>query len=50
MAIYTRQTIPEQVRSGIMDPEIKAWLKTGPVLGAHEVLFESTPHGFFILS
>src|SRR6202046_123852 len=36
MAIYTRQTIPEQVRSGIMDPEIKAWLKTGPVLGAHE--------------
>ena len=49
MAIYTRRTIPEQVRSGIMDPEIKAWLKTGPVLGAHEPIHvQRAAHDAFI--
>ena len=41
MPVYTRDTIPEKVGSGVKDPEIAEWLKTGPVLGAHKPIHVS---------
>jgi acetyl esterase/lipase len=34
MAVYDRTTIPKSVGRGILDPELGAWLPTGPTLGA----------------
>lgn len=49
MPIYTAKTIPEKVTSGTKDPAIVAWLKTGPVLGAHKPIYEQRrEHDAFI--
>ncbi len=49
MPIYTAKTIPEKVTSGTKDPAIAAWLKTGPVLGAHKPIHEQRrEHDAFI--
>jgi acetyl esterase len=34
MPVYDRTNIPTAVSRGKLDPELKAWLPTGPVLGA----------------
>ncbi|MBW0102733.1 alpha/beta hydrolase [Pseudonocardia sp. KRD291] len=34
MAVYDRSTVPESVGRGTLDPELEAWLPTGPTLGA----------------
>ncbi|MET7398811.1 alpha/beta hydrolase [Dactylosporangium sp. NPDC005572] len=34
MPVYDRTTIPESVGRGKLDPELAAWLPTGPTLGA----------------
>ncbi|MEU4476301.1 alpha/beta hydrolase [Micromonospora sp. NPDC023888] len=34
MPVYDRTTIPESVGRGSLDPELAAWLPTGPTLGA----------------
>ena len=36
MPIYDAKSIPAEVNSGTKDPEVAAFLKTGPVLGAHK--------------
>ncbi|GGY98749.1 alpha/beta hydrolase [Streptomyces poonensis] len=36
MPVYDRDTVPERVGRGTLDPELAAWLPTGPVLGADE--------------
>ena len=49
MPIYDAQSIPVKVTSGIKDPEIAEWLKTGPVLGAHKPIHEQRrEHDAFI--
>ncbi len=49
MPIYDSRTIPEKVTSGTKDPEIAAWLKTGPVLGAHKPIHaQRREHDAFI--
>ncbi len=35
MPIYSKSQIPAQVERTKLEPEIAAWLPTGPVLGAH---------------
>ena len=49
MPVYDATTIPETVTSGTKDPAIAAWLKTGPVLGAHKPIHEQRrAHDAFI--
>jgi acetyl esterase len=36
MPVYNANTIPESVGRGNLDPELAAWLPTGPTLGADE--------------
>ena len=49
MPIYDARSIPGKVVSGLKDPEIAAWLKTGPVLGAHKPIHEQRrEHDAFI--
>jgi hypothetical protein len=36
MAIYTGRNMPKEVGRTTMDPEVKSWLKDGPVLGSYE--------------
>ncbi len=49
MPIYDAETIPESVESGVKDPQIAEWMKTGPVLGAHEpVWVQRRKHDAFI--
>jgi hypothetical protein len=35
MPIFSKSQIPAQVERTKLEPEIAAWLPTGPVLGAH---------------
>ncbi len=49
MAIYTANTIPDAVEGHDKDPEIAAWLKTGPVLGSHKPFYvQRREHDAFI--
>ena len=49
MPIYDKNSIPESVSSSTKDAEIAAWLKTGPVLGAHKPIHEQRrEHDAFI--
>ena len=49
MTVYDATTIPERVTSGTKDPEIAAWLRTGPVLGAHKPIHvQRREHDAFI--
>ena len=49
MPIYNAQSIPAKVASSTKDPEIAEWLKTGPVLGAHQPIhFQRREHDAFI--
>lgn len=49
MPIYNAQTIPPRVESSTKDPEIAAWLETGPVLGAHKPIHvQRREHDAFI--
>ncbi len=49
MPTYDAPSIPDKVTSGVKDPEIAAWLKTGPVLGAHKPIHEQRrEHDAFI--
>jgi acetyl esterase len=49
MAVYSSKTIPKQVDRSTMDPEIREWLKTGPVLGSHEPIHvQRAAHDAFI--
>jgi hypothetical protein len=36
MPVYNAKSIPAEVHSSTKDPEVAAFLKTGPVLGAHK--------------
>ena len=36
MPVYNRGSIPSKVGRGTLDPDLKDWLPTGPVLGADE--------------
>ena len=47
--IFDARSIPDEVGSSTKDPEIAEWLKTGPVLGAHEpVHAQRRAHDAFI--
>lgn len=47
--IYSAKNIPDKVQSSKMDPEIKEWLKTGPVLGSHKPIYvQRREHDAFI--
>src|SRR6202042_2923834 len=47
--IFDARSIPDEVHSSTKDPEIAEWLKTGPVLGAHEpVHAQRRGHAAFI--
>ena len=47
--IFDARSIPDEVHSSTKDPEIAEWLKTGPVLGAHEpVHAQRRAHDAFI--
>jgi len=49
MPIYKAGSIPERVESSTKDPEIAAWMKTGPVLGAHKPIHvQRREHDAFI--
>lgn len=49
MAIYSANDIPKQVNRTAMDPEVKDWLKDGPVLGSHEPIhIQRAAHDRFI--
>ena len=49
MPVFDPKTIPDSVGSGTKDPEIAAWLKTGPVLGAHKPIHvQRREHDAFI--
>ncbi len=49
MAIYSKADIPTTVDRTEMDPQVKAFLKTGPVLGAHEPIhIQRAAHDAFI--
>src|SRR5271163_988537 len=49
MPIYSKSQIPAQVERTKLEPEIAAWLKTGPVLGAHlPVHVQRRAHDAFI--
>src|SRR5580698_10365888 len=34
MAIYDRTNVPDSVGRGTLDPELEAWLPSGPTMGA----------------
>ena len=40
MPIFDAKSIPVEVNSSTKDPEVAAFLKTGPVLGAHKPIHE----------
>src|ERR1700734_3879673 len=47
--IFDARSIPDEVHSSTKDPEIAEWLKTGPVLGAHEPIhLQRRAHDAFI--
>lgn len=47
--VFSANEIPEKVASTVMDPEIKKWLKTGPVLGSHKPIHvQRREHDAFI--
>jgi acetyl esterase len=49
MPIYDAKSIPAEVHSSTKDPEVAAFLKTGPVLGAHKPIHEQrVEHNAFI--
>ena len=49
MPIFDAKSIPEEVHSSTKDPEVAAFLKTGPVLGAHKPIHEQrVEHNAFI--
>lgn len=49
MPIYDAKTIPLKVESSVKDPEISAWLASGPVLGSHKPIHEQRrEHDAFI--
>ena len=49
MPIYDARSIPDRVSSGVKDPEISEWLKTGPVLGSHKPIHvQRREHDAFI--
>src|SRR5580693_3301393 len=51
MPVYDRTNVPDSVGRGTLDPELKAWLPTGPTLGADvpiaavDTLVLPGPHG-----
>jgi acetyl esterase len=49
MPIYDAKSIPAEVNSSTKDPEVAAFLKTGPVLGAHKPIHvQRVEHNAFI--
>jgi len=49
MSVYDAKSIPAEVNSSTKDPEVAAFLKTGPVLGAHKPIHEQrVEHNAFI--
>ena len=49
MPVYNAKSIPAEVHSSTKDPEVAAFLKTGPVLGAHKPIHEHrVEHNAFI--
>jgi acetyl esterase len=49
MPIFDAKSIPAEVYSSTKDPEVAAFLKTGPVLGAHKPIHEQrVEHNAFI--
>src|ERR1700722_9544923 len=49
MPVYNVKSIPAEVHSSTKDPEVAAFLKTGPVLGAHKPIHEQrVEHNAFI--
>ena len=49
MAIYSGKDMPKEVGRTTMDPEVKNWLKDGPVLGSHEPIHvQRAAHDRFI--
>ena len=49
MAIYSGKDMPKEVGRTTMDPEVKSWLKDGPVLGSHEPIHvQRAAHDRFI--
>jgi acetyl esterase/lipase len=49
MAIYSGKDMPKEVGRTTMDPEVKSWLKDGPVLGSHEPIhLQRAAHDRFI--
>src|SRR5271154_2691736 len=49
MAIYSGKDMPREVGRTTMDPEVKNWLKDGPVLGSHEPIHvQRAAHDRFI--
>ena len=49
MPIYDAESIPAEVNSSTKDPDVAAFLKTGPVLGAHKPIHEQrVEHNAFI--
>jgi acetyl esterase len=49
MPVYNAKSIPAEVHSSTKDPEVAAFLKTGPVLGAHKPIHEQrVEHNAFI--
>ena len=49
MPIYDAKSIPVEVHSSTKDHEVAAFLKTGPVLGAHKPIHEQrVEHNAFI--
>jgi acetyl esterase len=49
MPIFDAKSIPAEVNSGTKDPEVAAFLKTGPVLGAHKPIHvQRVEHNAFI--
>jgi hypothetical protein len=49
MAIHSGKDMPKEVGRTTMDPEVKSWLKDGPVLGSHEPIHvQRAAHDRFI--
>ena len=49
MPIYDAKSIPREVYSSTKDPEVAAFLRTGPVLGAHKPIHvQRVEHNAFI--
>ncbi|MFZ0238425.1 MAG: hypothetical protein WAL37_13865 [Xanthobacteraceae bacterium] len=41
MPVYNAKSIPAEVQSRTKDPEVAAFLKTGPVLGVHKPIHDA---------